>query len=240
VFFDIHSHILHNIDDGAKDLGNSIELLEKAFSQGVTDLILTPHFYPLIDALDEHKQKAIANFNELKNAIKDKAVPNIYLGNEVLYYSGISRASSLEKLTLNGSRYILLEPDFYSLGKNLQSDILHFKELGFVPIIAHVERYQKARHYKDFLKFIMENDILTQVNATSFFAKHYAKVLKKLFKENIITFLGSDTHSLDTRPTMIAAALEKIEELYGNEAKERLINNSQFLLNEITTKEAVL
>lgn len=240
MYFDIHSHILHNIDDGAPDLNSAIALLETAFKQGVTDVLLTPHFYPMCDALEEHKQKANANFNELKIAIKDKAVPNIYLGNEVSYYKGIGKASSIDRLTLNGSPYILLEPDFSLSNKNLQADILHLLERGFIPIIAHIERYYKEQGFRDFLRFVKANGILTQVNATSFFAAHYNRVLKKLIKSNIVTFLASDTHSQNLRPTLIKSALDKIEMLYGTAYKQKLIDNSQKLYLKIVNKEATV
>lgn len=238
MYFDIHSHILHNTDDGAKNLNISLYLLEESFRGGVTDIIATPHFYPLRDTLEEYTNKVEANFKELKEAIKDKNVPNIYLGYEVLYYSGISRAESLKKLTLNGSKYILLEPDYYNFDRAFLSELLRLRESGLVPIVAHIERYYKAWGYKKFLSFIKENSILTQVNATSFFGRHYNRVLETLTQEDLITFIASDTHSPDMRPPMISAALRKITDLCGDAYTQKLIKNSQSLFLEITGKEA--
>ena len=240
MFLDIHSHILHNIDDGAPDLSSAIDLLQTAYNQGITDVLLTPHFYPMCDALEDHKQTANANFNELKNAIKNRPVPNIYLGNEVAYYKGIGKATLIDQLTLNGSRYILLEPDFSLSNKNLQADVLQLLERGFIPIIAHIERYYKESGFRDFLRFLKANSILTQVNATSFFSPCYTKVLKKLIKNDIVTFLASDTHSKDVRPTLIKPALDRIELLYGTATKQKLIDNSQQLYSKIINKEATV
>ena len=237
MFLDIHSHILHNIDDGAKDLETSIALLENAFAQGVTDVILTPHFYPQIHSLQEQNEISQARFNELNQAIKGKNVPNLYLGNELLYFKGISHASTIEPFTLNHSSYLLLEPDYSHINKEFMDEILNLKERGYIPIIAHIERYSKEKGYKSFIKFIKANGILTQVNATSFFSKYYNRPLKKLIKSDIATFLGSDTHSLNTRPILIKSALDKIALLYGKNTKQKLIDNSQWLLSQITKKE---
>ena len=237
MFLDIHSHILHNIDDGAKDLASAVTLLESAFSQGVTDVILTPHFYAQIHSLEERKEEAEIRFAELKNAIKDKAVPNIYLGNELYYFYGISRASTLDPFTLNDSPYLLFEPDRTLLNKKLMDEILHLRERGYIPIIPHLERYCKEKGYRAFVKFIKANGILTQVNAMSFFSKHYERPLKKLIKSNLVTFLGSDAHSVEARPVLIKAALDKIAALYGENTKQKLIDNSNWLLSEITKKE---
>ncbi len=237
MFFDIHSHILGGVDDGAKDLDESIALLEDMYAQGITDVIATPHFYPQSDVLQDFITTVNSRFCELKNTIKTKNLPNIYLGCEVFYYSGISKASSLEKLTLNGSDYILLEPSFSSLGKGFQNELLYFRDtLGINPILAHIERYHKEKGYKELIAFIKENKILTQVNASSFTNHHYARALKKLIKEDVISFIATDTHSKDYRPPLLSEAFAVIEKKFGIDYKQKLCKNSEELLKKITGK----
>ncbi len=237
MYFDIHSHILHNVDDGAKDLDVSLALLEKSYKQGVTDIISTPHFYPLDDSLEDFTERVEKSFREIKEATKDKQVPNIFLGCELLYYEGLSKATSLDQLTLGGSKYILLEPNYNFLNSSFQNELLKLREIGFTPIIAHIERFHKFFGFKKFLNFVKENNILTQVNATSFFSRRYSSVLKTLITKDVITYIASDTHSLDLRPPMTKWALEKIETFYGEEYKQKLINNSNQLLLEIAKKD---
>ncbi len=237
MYLDIHSHILSGIDDGADDLAVSKALLENISLQGITHIIATPHFYPLFDSLEdfiENRQKSLC---ELQEYLNGDNYPNIYLGCEVLYFSGISYASGLHNLTLANTNYILLEPDYSLLNNKFQCEILHLKELGFIPIIAHIERYHKARGFKKFFEFVKDNKILTQANATSFFSRSYNRILKKLIKENIITFIASDTHSLDARPPMVKKALDKVSELFGENYAEYFTSNSQKLLTEILNKE---
>ena len=238
MYLDIHSHILSGIDDGAEDLTISQTLLKTLYSQGVTDIIATPHFYPMFDSLDEFLENRKKSFSMLCEYLKDeKEIPNIYLGSEVLYYSGISYASELKSLTLADSRYILLEPDYFLLNAKFENEILHLIELDFIPIITHIERYQKAKGFKRFYEFVKKNGVLAQVNATSFFSKNYARILKKLIKDNVISFIASDTHSLDIRPPMIKNALDKISYSCGQDYAQRLIENSQKLMGKITAKE---
>ena len=46
MYFDIHSHILPGVDDGAKDICESVELINSMKKEGITAVIATPHFYP--------------------------------------------------------------------------------------------------------------------------------------------------------------------------------------------------
>lgn len=237
MLLDIHSHILPNVDDGAKNIDESICLLKDMLSQGITDVIATPHFYPHLDSLENFKQKTSAAFNRLKKITENENLPNIYLGCEVLYYSGISKVPAITNFTLNNSNYILLELNPHLINRTLQSEILHLKtQVGLIPIIPHIERYYKAKGFKDLIQFISENKILTQLNATSLFNKRYNKVIDKLFSENIITFIATDTHSLEKRPPLMKPALDIIGRRFGQEYKYKFIINSNILYNQIVDK----
>ena len=238
IMLDIHSHILPAVDDGAKTIEESLEILKEMYRQGITDVLATPHFYPLEDNLEDYLSITRKAFSVLKENTKPKKVPNIFLGCEILYYSGISKASKLKHFTLNGSCFLLLEltPDL--INDNLFDELLYLKgKRNIVPIIAHIERYKTAKKYKKFINFVKDNGILTQVNATSFFRKDYSKTLDKLFSENVVTFIGTDSHSVDRRPPFMDIALEKIAQKYGNETKEKLIENANKLYLDITGKE---
>ena len=239
MLFDIHSHILPAVDDGAKTIEDSLSILAAMRRQGITDVIATPHFYPHSDNLEDFINKTQSAFLELKKAADDQNLPNIYLGCEILYYSGISKVSSLENFTINNSNYLLLELNPYIINKTLFNELLYLKEQrGIIPIIAHIERYYKSRSYKLLLEFIKENSILTQINASSFFSKRYNKVLEKLFLSDLVTYIATDSHSLEMRPPLMRRALEIINAKYGEETKSKLISNANALLNKITLKES--
>lgn len=237
MLLDIHSHILPKVDDGAKDLETALELINIMKAQGITDIIATPHFYPHDDTLKDFKNRIASSLNLLKSSTAD--LPNIIIGCELFYFNGISRSEHIREFTLGNSNYILIEPNPFSIGNNLMSELLYLRdELNIIPIIAHIERYYKSKNFKIFLKFIKENGILCQVNAASFLDKYYNRILKKLFKENIITYIATDTHSLN-RPPMMAQALEVVEKRFSSVQRERIISNLETLYREITAKERV-
>lgn len=238
IMLDIHSHILPAVDDGAKTIEESLEILKEMYRQDITDVLATPHFYPHEDNLEDFLDRTHKAFYLLKENTLNKKVPNIFLGCEILYYKGLSKTYELNCFTLNGSCYLLLELTPYSIGDTLFEELLYLKnKRKIIPIIAHIERYKDAKKYRKFIKFVKNNGILTQVNATSFFRKDYSKTLDKLFSENVVTFIGTDSHSVDSRPPFMDIALEKIAQKYGDKAKEKLIKNANQLYLDITGKE---
>ena len=235
MLLDIHSHILPAVDDGAQNLDDSLTLLKMMASQGITHIIATPHFYPNNDTLEDFKSRVTVAEQLLKNTPSD--IPQIIIGCELFYYTGISKSELIKEFTLGKSNYILLEPNPFYINKTLMSEILYLRdELGLIPIIPHIERYHKSKGYKNFISFIKENQILCQVNAGSFFDKHYNRAIDKLFKNGIVTFIATDTHSL-RRPPLLANALIEIENRFSTDEKERIISNLNTLLGEITVKD---
>ncbi len=235
MLLDIHSHILPSVDDGAKNIDDSLILLKMMRSQGITHVIATPHFYPNDDTIEEFKARvahAVSILNKRHNYL-----PEIILGCELFYFTGISKSDLIKEFTLGKSKYILLEPNPFSINKTLMSEILYLRdELGLTPIIPHIERYHKSNGYKDFIKFIKEHKILCQVNAASFLDRHYNRTINKLFKMGIVTFIATDTHSIN-RPPLLSNAFEEIEKRFGESEKERILSNLENILSEITAKE---
>lgn len=235
MLLDIHSHILPGVDDGAQSIDDTLVLLDMMAEQGITHVIATPHFYPHNDTVIDFEARVFAAKKELK--LNYNGNIKIITGCEFFYFKGISKSEDIKRFTLGKSGYILIEPDPYYLTDNFMNEILYIRDfLGLIPIIPHIERYNRCRGYKKLLEFVKKNNILTQVNATSFFSKSYKHTLKMLFKEKIVTFIATDTHSLK-RPPMLAAALSEIEKRFSAEEKARLISNLNTLYNEITCEE---
>ena len=62
---DIHTHILPALDDGSESIEESLQLLEELKSQGITDVIATPHFYPQYDNSTAFKTMLNESYNSL-------------------------------------------------------------------------------------------------------------------------------------------------------------------------------
>lgn len=234
-FLDVHSHILPNVDDGAKDMETSVKLLEMLKEQGVTDVIATPHFYPIEDSIEEFVEIVDTAYNNLKQETLGKELPNVYLGCELRYFNGMGKSAAIKQFVISGTNYLLLElPYGVPITKLVLQDIIDISERqGLTPILAHIERYAKVKGYKKLLKLITDGYAIAHINAGGVISKESARVCEKLIKGGYVSYLASDTHSVHNRPPQIKQALDVVADRLGKSATNRLIIKSNNLLEEI-------
>lgn len=207
---DIHTHILPGVDDGSQNIEESIALLNQEKENGVDAVVLTPHFYPTFHTFEEHVLKTQNAFKQLKEATSSLELPEIFLGHEVQYFSGISKSQSLDLLCISNTNYLLLElPFLSSLTTSMLDEIIKIdRDLGIIVIIAHIERYANSKLFKKLLKLVEEGNALAQLSADFNTNKSTAKIGKKLLKKGIISFIASDAHNINERPVSLKNAYE--------------------------------
>lgn len=232
---DIHSHILYGIDDGCNNIDESIEILRNASRNGVSDIILTPHYIvnSVYNADICLKKKLLS---ELKRRLRDERINiNLYLGNEV--YVDLDIFSKFRSIsTLNNSRYILIELPLNSKCLVLESILFRLKEMNLIPIIAHPERYSAYFKDYDFFDNLVRNGCLLQGNIGSLYGdygRNSKRMIKGLLKRGMIHFMGSDIHhgNSDIYQKDIERQLFKIvksRDIVDN----LLVNNASKILND--------
>ena len=234
MYLDIHSHILPDVDDGAKDLKESLELLKLMKRDGISHVIATSHFYPELMNYEQYIEVTSEAFETLKTKFNNKKLPRIYLGCEMLYYKGIGNCEILDKLCLNKSKYLLLELTDYNINEDLFEDLnLLLNEQKIIPIIAHIERYYRAKNFKKLLKFVLSNNIPVQINASSLLVFGMRRKVKKIVTSNAFCVLATDAHSVDERPPVLKEAFNIIEKKMGAEYHQKLRDNASVLYKEI-------
>lgn len=217
---DLHNHILFGIDDGCESLEESIRIIKMAERAGYTDLILTPHYRASQDYTCGNKKKKQI-FDYIQGEVEKRKIPvHLYLGNEVtldedfFYYLKSNRI-----MPLNGSRYILLELPFLDRYSDLDDTFDELLERGFIPIIAHPERYDGYHDFDEIASWIKKG-VLLQGNIGSLYGKYGSKAkekLEELLKRHMIHFISSDIHhDSQTSLSRIKKVILKLEELTGS------------------------
>lgn len=233
---DLHSHILMGIDDGSKDINESIKVLRQAQEKNITDIMLTPHYINnSIYNADNQKKKSL--LLKLKEELKKEDINiNLYLGNEVYIDEDIVNLIKEKKIsTLNDTRYVLIELPMREELKNDKEIIFNLITNNYIPVIAHPERYTYIQDDPNKIDKYIELGALFQGNYLSLYGnygKSAQKTLKKLIKTNKITFLGSDIHksSTDYKTEKLEKKLLKLTK--NKEIVENLMNNNfEYLIN---------
>lgn len=212
---DFHSHILPSLDDGSKNTEESLKLLSMEKAQGVDTVVLTPHFYPSQQSLEDFLIKRRESYEILSSAVKGGNYPRLLQGAEVAYFTGISNMQGLEDLCIEGTNILLLEmPEAYWT-EFIRRELLNLSlNRGLRIMIAHIERcihYQK----KGIVAELLEIGVMMQANASYFnIRKTRRKALKKI-KKGEIHVLGSDCHNIAHRPPRLGEAAEIISLKYS-------------------------
>ncbi len=232
---DIHMHILPRIDDGAITMEESITLLQQSVAQGVGTIIVTPHSW----AIDERGIDLVhARFSDLKRVASEKQIPvDLHLGCEMLVYPDTAD-DCIQKLidgrypTMAGSKYVLTEFEPYFSQCDMELCISKIAAAGYVPIVAHAERYKHST--VSGIKALKALGAMIQINFYSIVNEqkaHTRETANALLAEKLVDFIGSDAHRLDHRPPVIRDGIDALAARYSEEYAWKIsIENPRIIL----------
>ena len=228
MIIDCHTHILPGIDDGAKDLDMSLEMLKEESKQGVDLIIATPHFYANLDRMDNFISRRAEAFEKLKPILEENPdFPKVKLGAEFAYFPGISKAEGIEQFCIEGTKTLLLEMPFCSWDDRVLKEVNSLvNDRGFNIVLVQIERYLGFAGQREKLELLLYNQVYLQVNAESlcqegFFKKRKSAKLISWFEIGKVSLMGSDCHNLSSRipnlnlgrSKLSKEALENIDEI---------------------------
>ena len=228
---DWHSHILPAMDDGSKDVSESLAMLDVMRSQGVKTVIATPHFHANEETVDEFLSRRQRSYDALCADMKDCGV-ELLCGAEVKYYPGISRMEDLKKLCIGPTKLLLLEmPMTKWTDFTLQELIELANTSGLKIVMAHIERYLRMQD-KQTIKQLCESGIKMQVNASFFSRIASRKRALNLLQMGFIHFIGSDCHNMTMRPPNIDSAYNVIRKKMGEDFVSQMIGYGNTMLDK--------
>lgn len=227
-FTDIHHHILYGIDDGADSREKMYAMLEKAAEDNIVRIVVTPHVTPGVKRFDcEQFSRALS---DARAYCREKRLDiELYGGCEILYTGQTCDFLMDGRIpTMADTEFVLVEfsPDvrFDRLYEALDS-LLH---CGFIPIVAHVERYAclsqrpaRAEKIKDELA-----DVCFQVNCSSIIGEHCAPAIRrfveKLLDLDLIDAIGTDAHGVSARSVHMTRAWQILKKEFGTAYADEL------------------
>lgn len=230
-YIDFHTHIVPRIDDGAKDLSESLLMLKSAYSSGAKTVILTPH-YVSEESISSFLKRRNTNVSLLNTAIeKDGSnFPKILKGAEVALDSPLSELDDLKKLCIDGTNVILLELP-YPWNKWHVNEVYNIiGRHGLIPVMAHIERYLNNPKDIDTLEGLTTIGAKFQINVPSYLFHRQKHIIKTLIKKDMVSAIGSDCHNLTTRSPDITMALNRMTKTFGESFLSDTLKKTELLL----------
>lgn len=223
---DLHCHLLPGIDDGPATLDVSLAMARCAVADGITFTACTPHIYP---GLYENNQAGIeAAVDALRLALAEAGIPlqlgtgaDTHLAPDLL---GSIRAGRVP--TLNGSRYLLLEPPHHVAPPRFDQSVFSLMSAGIVPVITHPERLSWIEtHYSVFGELVKQGAWMqvTAGSLTGRFGRRPKYWAERMLDEGLVHILATDAHHIDKRPPLLGEARDAAATRVGAQEATHLV-----------------
>lgn len=226
---DLHSHILSGLDDGARDLEDSVNMAITAYEKGTRIIAATPHSYYLDRYHYGNEVNALLEAYELlKYALEEENIPiKLITGMEILGDRDTADRLLKERLlTLNNTKSPLIEFDF-DVDEDFIWDVMQdVRGAGFTPILAHPERY-KCLYYNTPLAYdLYKSDVVLQVNKGSIlghFGRRVEETARRILNHRLAALVASDAHNIYSRTTDMLDLSYFLDDNYGEGCSNLLL-----------------
>lgn len=210
-YIDFHTHILPRMDDGAKDVSMSEQMIAMLSAQGAEQIVASSHYIPHRENVDRFVQRRLEAFERLQQSPGWSSFPKIRLGAEIYLEKGLSE-QDLKPLFIEGTNALMLELPREPFRDWILYEIENIMySLHAIPIMAHIDRYA-SWYKKDELEAVLSiSDLVFQVNADAFEDKAALKFLLALNEMELPILFGSDTHNLGSRAPNLNLITDKIK-----------------------------
>jgi protein-tyrosine phosphatase len=218
---DIHTHVLAGLDDGARSMEDSVEMIRIAAETGTTDLVASPHANLDFSFDPGLVEQRIAELEKAAGSLR------IHCGCDFhLYFDNIQDAlAHPSKYTINHKRYLLVEFPDILIAKSTPEVFAQLLAHGMTPVITHPERNYLLHRRMEEMESWIESGCLVQVTAQSLlgrFGGEARDVAQRLMKRGLVHFIASDAHDTEDRPPRLDLAYNYVASRYGRERAELL------------------
>lgn len=240
---DIHCHLLPGVDDGSQTLEESCMMAEIAIDSGVKTLVTTPHCnYPGEDP-NFFSRDLAGVYTNLKAELAKRGLDiNLYFGMEVFGSMDVAALLREKKVvSLNNTRYVLIEFYFNDDPARVLFVLQQVIRAGYVPVIAHPERYRFMRPDHSTIFDMLDMGCLFQINRGSIrgvFGREIQDTALKMLDHGFADFVASDSHSPFHRTPYLFDVYEFICDNFSKSYAAKLLyeNPAKLLANESIVK----
>ena len=214
---DLHTHILPGMDDGARDVSESVSLLRMEYAQGVDTVALTPHFYRQSETVGHFLQRRQTAAALLEDALsklpeeEQRKTPRLLMGAEVTLAPHMADWEQLPELCLGQTKNLLLELPFTPWTGQLIHEIYDLiSRTGITPVIAHLERYLKCQR-REMIHEVLSLGVPVQITGNALMHWLNRRSILSMVQKGGDWLIASDCHRVDVRPPVMQTAVNMLK-----------------------------
>lgn len=207
---DFHNHILHGVDDGARDLEEAVAAVATLHLQGVGTVVATPHFpashTERPDRMLERLERMDEAFAALRDRVEERGLAvRLERGAEIRLNAPEPDLSD-PRLRLAGTHFVLVEFSAFQMPPYGAAQLAVLREAGWIPVLAHPERYAGIARAPEVAAEWREHAFF-QVNAGSLIGEYGPeprRAARLLLERGWADYLSSDYHARGS-PGLVSA-----------------------------------
>jgi protein-tyrosine phosphatase len=226
---DLHSHLMPEVDDGARSLDEALEGVARFREAGVTSLATTPHLDGSLtlqpEAIEARLAELDAAWSRLVSALGNGG-PRVARGTEVKLDTPSPELGD-DRVRLAGTAFVLVEFPFMGIPPRSADVLAGIRSRGYIPLVAHPERYEDAWSSLDTLMAWREAGAYLQVNCGSLLGRYgepAGRVAWRLMELGAVDLLASDNHSRG--PVQNPECMALLEEMGAGEQADLLLRTN--------------
>ncbi len=223
---DLHCHLLPGVDDGSKNLEESIAMARLSAEQGVAIIACTPHIMPGV--YDNRGPDIRLRIGELEQALNEAEIPvTLVCGADVHIAPNLAAGlRSKAVLSLHDTRYVLIEPPHHVLPPRIEEVFFELMTAGFAPVLTHPERLTWIARRYDVISRLVAQGVWMQVTAGALLGefgrgpKYWAE---RMLDEGSCHIIATDAHNMGRRRPNLRAGFEAAAERVGEVEAANLV-----------------
>ena len=222
---DIHHHLVYGMDDGSQNMEQTKLMLERAYRNGISYIVATPHAEPGNKPF--HLEAYLDRLAEIQDWCVQSGLPiHVLSGAEILYTPGTVHALRNGLVpTLADTEYVLVEFTPKAPYKLLREAAEKLTEAGYRPVFAHIERYRCLKAAWRVRDLRRKYGVRMQMNAATICKKHGWLTqlwIDYVIEKGWIDCAASDAHNVSKRPCMMKLCYKTLYMRFGRRMARRL------------------
>jgi protein-tyrosine phosphatase len=216
---DLHSHVLHDLDDGPETVAGALAIVSAMAADGVTAVVATPHVRD--DWPEVTPARRDERLGELRAALAQAGVPLEVLPGGEIALDALPGLSEAERgaFGLGGNpNLLLLEFPYWGWPLALADTVFRLRVEGVTAVIAHPERNLEVQDEPERLEPVVRNGGLVQLTAASVdgrLGRRAQETSRRLLERGLAHVIASDAHTADVRAAGLARAAREVGDALG-------------------------